>query len=454
MPAVAAAPIVLSPFPMEVSQPPFGRQGLRTLAAIVFTDVVSFSAHMGRDEVKTLGLVNRDFAEMRRLCEARGGAVLKTTGDGLLCYFASAVEAVACALDMQKHFAALAKTLPSGEALQHRIGIHLGDVLVQDQDVMGDGVNIASRLQAEAEPGGICISQTVYDVVKNKIELKATYLGARDLKNIAQAVPVYRLLLEAQAREAALPPAKKSFRWLMPAAIAAVVLLLVTAVLVHAHKKALPAPAPIVASAPTPPAPTPVTASASVSAPAANETSASDAIAKPDAKNLPARREFLQEIHKPYLVPYDYDGLLQAIQTGKVKVDMANPLQFRKAIEHLSEMKAWLLERLSHYTLAQPLIVPRFGVNGEKDYKIYGVPPKNIVVISNGMPTSMDLTKVKPPFLSLILLAAIKNDPGVPGDVILGAAAFGHFYNLPEMEAELQPLGGQRAAAKPAAPTP
>jgi len=411
---------------------------------------------MGRDEVKTIGLVNRDFSEMRRLCETRGGAVLKTTGDGLLCYFASAVEAVACALDMQKHFAALAKTLPPGEALQHRIGIHLGDVLVQDQDVMGDGVNIASRLQAEAEPGGICISQTVYDVVKNKIELKATYLGARDLKNIAQAVPVYRLLLEAQAREAVAPPAKKSFRWLLPAAIAAGAALLVTAVLVHAHKKALPAPAPVVVPVPTPPAPTPVAAPTSIPAPAANETAASGASApaKLEAKNLPARREFLQEIHKPYLVPYDYDGLLQAIQTGKVKVDMANPLQFRKAIEHLSEMKAWLLERLSHYTLAQPLIVPRFGVNGEKDYKIYGAPPKNIVVISNGMPTSMDLTKVKPPFLSLILLAAIKNDPGVPGDVILGAAAFGHFYNLPEMEAELQPLGGQRAAAKPAAPPP
>ncbi len=94
---------------MEVSQPPFGRQGLRTLAAIVFTDVVSFSAHMGRDEVKTLGLFTRDFAEMRRLCEARGGAVLKTTGDGLLCYFASAVEAVACALEMQKFFGELAK---------------------------------------------------------------------------------------------------------------------------------------------------------------------------------------------------------------------------------------------------------------------------------------------------------------------------------------------------------
>jgi class 3 adenylate cyclase len=456
---------------MDVSQPPFGRQGLRTLAAIVFTDVVSFSAHMGHDEVKTLGLITRDFAEMRRLCESRGGAVLKTTGDGLLCYFASAVEAVACALEMQKHFAALGKTLPSGEALQHRIGIHLGDVLVQDQDVMGDGVNIASRLQAEAEPGGICISQTVYDVVKNKIELKATYLGARDLKNIAQAVPVYSLLLEAQAREAISPPARKSARWLLPVIIAAVAMLLVTVVMVHAHKKALPAPVvasaptppaptPVAASTPTPPAPTPVAASSPTLPQAPNATSTSNvdvtAQAKPEAKNLAARREFMQEIHKPYLVPYDYDGLLQALQTGKVKDPLANPLQFRKSVEHMSEMKAWLLERLSHYTAAQPLTVPRFLINGEKDYKIYGQSPDKIVIRPSGMPAGVALTEVKPLFLSLILMAAIKNDPGVPSDVILGAFAFAHFYNLPEMELELQPLVGKNPApaAKPSAPTP
>jgi class 3 adenylate cyclase len=427
---------------MEVSQPPFGRLGLRTLAAIVFTDVVSFSAHMGRDEVKTLGLINRDFAEMRRLCETRGGAVLKTTGDGLLCYFASAVEAVACALDMQKHFAALGKTLPPGEALQHRIGIHLGDVLVQDQDVMGDGVNIASRLQAEAEPGGICISQTVYDVVKNKIELKATYLGARDLKNIAQAVPVYRLLLEAQTRETAPVSAKKTRRWLLPVTITAVALF-VTAVILRTGKRPPPTPAPVVASISIPP-PAPALKEAPASAADASTP------AKPETKNLAARREFIQEVREPYLLRYDYDSLLQAIQTRKVKVDVPNPLQIRKAIEHMAEMKAWFLERLSHYTAAQPLIVPRFGLNGEKDYKAYGAPPGKIVIISSGIPASSTLADLKPPFLSLILLAAIKNDPGVPSDVILGAFSFAHFYNLPEMELELQPLGGsKRPVAKP-----
>jgi class 3 adenylate cyclase len=434
---------------MEVSRPPFGRPGLRTLAAIVFTDVVSFSVHMQRDEVKTLGLINRDFAEMRRLCEARGGAVLKTTGDGLLCYFASAVEAVACALDMQKHFSTLGKTLPPGDALQHRIGIHLGDVLVQDQDVMGDGVNIASRLQAEAEPGGICISQTVYDVVKNKIELKATYLGARDLKNIAHAVPIYSLLLEAQTREATPPasPAKRSRRWLLPAAIAMVAALLVTAAVMRTRKK--PQPAPVVASVPAAqPIPAPVATAVPTPPPApATTTSAADASTPGKSEALAARRKFFQEIRAPYLLRYDYDGLLQAIQTGKVKMDLPNPLQIHRGIKHMSEMKAWFLERLSLCTPAQPLLVQRFAINGEKDY---GAPPDKIVIVANGVPASSTLAEVKPAFLSLILLAAIKNDPGVTSDVILGAFAFARYYNLPELELELQPLGGgKHPAAKP-----
>jgi len=172
--------------------------GQRALAAIVFTDVVSFSARMQTHEESTLRLLERDFEVMRKICDKYSGSVLKTTGDGLLLYFSSAVQAVACALRMQKYFAEKARTMPANEVLTHRVGIHLGDVFVNDQDVMGDGVNIASRLQAEAEPGGICISQTVYDVVKNKLALQVTGLGPRELKNISQSIPIYRILLEAQ----------------------------------------------------------------------------------------------------------------------------------------------------------------------------------------------------------------------------------------------------------------
>ena len=187
---------------MESNTPLQLKPGQRALAAIVFTDVVSFSALMQRDEVGTLRRLERDFATMRAMCAQHEGAVLKTTGDGLLLYFNSAVQAVACALALQRHFAEQKKALPDGEALTHRLGIHLGDVFIGEQDVMGDGVNIAARIQSEAEPGGICISQTVYDVVKNKLTLHVTNLGPRELKNISQSIPIYRLLLEARA-----PPA-------------------------------------------------------------------------------------------------------------------------------------------------------------------------------------------------------------------------------------------------------
>src|SRR5688572_9271569 len=172
--------------------------GQRSLAAIVFTDTVSFSARMQADEVTTLRLLERDFDAIREICKEHNGSVLKTTGDGLLLYFSSAVQAVAGALAMQRAFAEKTRTQPPEECLTHRVGIHLGDIFVNDQDVMGDGVNIAARLQAEAEPGGICISQTVYDVVRNKLALRVTRLNARELKNISQAIPIYRLLLEAQ----------------------------------------------------------------------------------------------------------------------------------------------------------------------------------------------------------------------------------------------------------------
>ena len=169
----------------------------RTLAAIVFTDVVSFSARVQEDEERTLQLVARDMDLFRSLCEQSEGRVLKGTGDGLLVYFDSAVQAVGFAMHAQEAIRVSALGLNKEDVLEHRIGIHLGDVFVSHDDVMGDGVNIAARLQAEAPAGGICISQTVYDVVKNRLDLRITPLGPRELKNIQEAMPVYQILLDA-----------------------------------------------------------------------------------------------------------------------------------------------------------------------------------------------------------------------------------------------------------------
>ncbi len=176
-----------------------GGSGKRTLATIVFTDVVGFSERVGRDEAGTLALLEHDCETMRALCAKHDGQVIKSVGDGLLLFFGSAVEAVACAVEIQNTFLAR-----DGGGLQHRIGVHLGDVFLREGDVMGDGVNIASRLQAEAGPGGVCVSQTVYDVVKNALDLRAVALGPRALKNIRGELPIYRILADGQGLEA--PP--------------------------------------------------------------------------------------------------------------------------------------------------------------------------------------------------------------------------------------------------------
>jgi len=173
----------------------------RTLAAIVFTDAVSFSARMSQNEEHTLILIKRDLQMMTNICIRFEGQVLKSTGDGLLMYFASATNAVACAVEIQKAIKEASARLSSQDILTHRIGIHLGDVFISDNDVMGNGVNIAARLQTEAEPGGICISHTVYEVVKNSLALKTVYLGAKELKNISEAVQIYQILTASEVSE-------------------------------------------------------------------------------------------------------------------------------------------------------------------------------------------------------------------------------------------------------------
>ena len=154
---------------------------VRRLAAIVFSDVVSYSARMQVDEAGTLALVQADFEAMGAACAHHGGQVLKSTGDGLLMCFDSVVDAVTAALAIQAGF------IGRGEgALQHRIGVHLGDVYHQNGDVVGDGVNIAARLQAAGKPGAICVSDVVFAAVSGKVAMDSQALGPLTLKNIAQ----------------------------------------------------------------------------------------------------------------------------------------------------------------------------------------------------------------------------------------------------------------------------
>ncbi|MEM9087256.1 MAG: adenylate/guanylate cyclase domain-containing protein [Cyanobacteria bacterium P01_F01_bin.53] len=165
----------------------------RTLAAIVVTDAVGFSKHMSQDEDRALAIINRDLRLIGELCDFFEGQILKTVGDGVLMYFVSAVQAAACAVEMQKTFAGFAKTGQENDHFTHRVGVHLGDIFFNQQDMMGTGVNIAARLESEANPGGICMSQVVYDVVKSRLDLDASYIGELSLKNIDEAIAAYHV---------------------------------------------------------------------------------------------------------------------------------------------------------------------------------------------------------------------------------------------------------------------
>lgn len=168
-------------------------QAPKTLAAIVFTDVVGFSRHTNIDETRALACFQRDLAIIREVCDRHHGVILKTLGDGAMMRFNSADNALSCAIEIQRIIHEQAQRLDHRDVLSHRIGVHLGDIMVTASDVFGDGVNVAARLQAEAKPGAIVMSRTVYDVVKGKVKFNANYLGPRQLKGIRDAVTLWEI---------------------------------------------------------------------------------------------------------------------------------------------------------------------------------------------------------------------------------------------------------------------
>jgi TolB-like protein len=166
----------------------------RRLAAILAADVVGYSRLMEVDEVGTLGALKARRKEIvSPLLAQHQGRVFKVTGDGIMVEFASAVNAVQCAIDLQQAMAAAAADQPEERRIVLRIGINLGDIVVERGDLYGDGVNIAARLESAADPGGIYISGTAYDQVRNKFETAFEELGEQNLKNIGVPVRVYRV---------------------------------------------------------------------------------------------------------------------------------------------------------------------------------------------------------------------------------------------------------------------
>jgi len=166
----------------------------RKLSAIVMVDVSGFSRMMGRDEEGTTALIREFHDRTLKLVESHQGRVVDTAGDSVFGEFDSVINAVRCAQAIQDAQAAVNADRQPNERIETRIGVHLGDVIVQDYRVYGDGVNIAARLQSVAAPGSICISEAVYQQVSNKLDLTFEDLGIQELKNIEHPLRLYRVI--------------------------------------------------------------------------------------------------------------------------------------------------------------------------------------------------------------------------------------------------------------------
>ena len=168
----------------------------RRLAAIVAADVAGYSRLMGLDEVGTARTLREHRKVIDALVEKHGGRLVKSTGDGVLLEFPSVVDAVECAVAVQAVMAQRNEGVPRTGVCCFRIGINLGDILIEGDDILGDGVNIAARLEGIAEPGGICISSSAYDQVRGKVDVEFADLGEQSLKNIARPIRAYAVILD------------------------------------------------------------------------------------------------------------------------------------------------------------------------------------------------------------------------------------------------------------------
>jgi class 3 adenylate cyclase/nitrate reductase NapE component len=214
----------------------------RKLTTIFSADVQGYSRLMEHDEEATLATLKAYRDAMAGLISSHGGRVVNTWGDGVIAEFPSVVEAVRASVDIQTDLAARNAARLSEQRMQFRIGLNLGDVIEDGTDLYGDGVNVAARLQASAEPGGILISQTVYDHVRNKLPVSFSFVGDLQVKNIGEPVSSFSVLVGSQAgsdvrrppqrlREAAavvVSPARQG-RFLVLMGVAAVVLIVANA---------------------------------------------------------------------------------------------------------------------------------------------------------------------------------------------------------------------------------
>ena len=171
----------------------------RKLTAIFSADVKGYSRLMGEDELATIETLNKYRTIMTTLIQNARGRVVDSPGDNLLVEFPSVIDAVQCAVEIQKELKDRNAELHKNRRMDFRIGINIGDVIYEKNRIYGDGVNIAARIESLADAGGICISRAAYDQVKKKLPLGYEYLGEHSVKNIEEPIRVYRVLMEPEA---------------------------------------------------------------------------------------------------------------------------------------------------------------------------------------------------------------------------------------------------------------
>lgn len=409
----------------------------RILAAIVFTDVAGFSTRVEVEESVTLALLERDFLTMRLFSTMHSGTVIKSTGDGLLLYFTSAVQAVEWALKTQRHFADQMENLPATEVLRHRIGIHLGDIFVGGGDVMGDGVNVAARVQTEARAGGICISQVVYGVVKNKLKLDVQRLETRKLKNINETIQMYHVLLEAPSLKASTPaapvvvvaPTTEKTSALNPRTIAvALSLVAVGAVGVmlyqanRAHQRELAGSEELSKALGA-------ALQAGTAEPAAVPAPEPPAQTRVDPRPAPATPGAAGE-------EIDFIKLTTARPPGNATPAEQRALQ--RAREHIQILDAWKGPALARYTRDRPLLVQPITATPQRVSTVFTDASGQLTFAVGGATRKHQWADLDADVQGAIIVSLLMNSPTpLTRDVMRGAEAFAFLHGLPDMAEKL-----------------
>jgi class 3 adenylate cyclase len=298
---------------------------VRRLTTIMDIDVVGFSTMSARDEEHALSLLNARMATAQGLVKHHRGRVFKLTGDGLLAEFVSPVEAVRAALEIQEAMRAANDPAGPNDQLVLRIGVNLGDVVESGDDLMGDAVNVAARLESIAKPGGICVSAAVYEQIEGKLTLGAEDLGEQHVKNIPRAIHAYRLTLGGAAPTAvtvAAPtaPGKKASRVgvIVGGGALVAVLAIAGAWLLHERSEPAPPPAPVAQASAPPVAATPAPQQAAVpSAPVPPPTASKVAPPQPPSTPPPSRAYSAADV--PFVPHWREQRLLNYGEAGDAK---------------------------------------------------------------------------------------------------------------------------------------